>query len=126
MIKHYTYADRRLPNLRQRAEIYDKSREPKYKRELKTRLEWWHLTIYWYLSNLTHLGATGLDSFFSKDPDGQMFVNASGKPEDIKRIAIGTYATYYQFLRIFGQHFKVIDADELKEFKNKLSTLSKN
>lgn len=124
--KHYRYATRGLPNLRQRAEIYDKSREPKYKRELKNRLEWWYLTAYWYFSNLTHLGPTGLDSFFSKNPNGQLFVDVSGKPEDIKRIAIITYATYYQFLWSFNKNFKVVNSEELKEFKNKLFTLSKN
>ena len=82
--------------------------------------------MYWYFSNLTHLGAKGLDSFFSKDPNGQVVVSAIGKPEDIKRIALTTYDFYYRFLSFFCKQFNVTDSGELTEFRNKFGGLVKN
>lgn len=115
--KKYPYTLTQLPDLRQRAQAHDRIQERKHKRELKTRLEWWYLTMYWYFSTLSHLGIRGLNTFFDVQ-NGQVYINASGRPEDMERIIVASYSIYYQFLRTFAKQFNLFDLKLLEKYKN--------
>jgi hypothetical protein len=115
--KRYPYQLKQLPDLRARAKAYDDEIAPKRKRELKTRLEWWYLTMYWYFSGLTHLTTRGLGSFVSTDAMGNKSINLSGDPSSFERIVVTTYGIYFAFIRIYGLRYKIFTKDELKHFQ---------
>jgi hypothetical protein len=105
-----------LPNLRQRAESVDLEHDKLKKKILKNRLEWWYLTIYSYMSKVTHLSPRGLDTFYKIDSFGNIQILLSGNPDNVNRTAITTYALYFNILSIFAKQFNLYKKGQFQKF----------
>ena len=114
--KKYPYQINNLPKLKELTKQIDEEKEKRTGGDLKGSMEWWYLSLYWYLSKITHMDARGLNTFITKDSYGNYMFNLLGTPEDAVRIVVATYGVYLyvldNYLKRFGGQSK-----SLKQYK---------
>lgn len=103
--KQYGKNLKRLPDLRCRAEKVGAASELNY------------LTIYWYLSGLAHLSATGLKIFLEQKDDSYLF-NIGKNLLGLERLLKVTHIFYLRFLGQLSLYFDIPTEKELKPFED--------
>lgn len=87
----------------------------------KNNLMWNYLTVYWLWSLNVHLDMDGLNSYMENGSNGWQFL-IEGHPDEVEKIAVTTYALYFNILKIFSDQFGVPTITELKPYKERLKS----